>query len=66
VLTGKGSVEGEPLRRYTSAYLEDNEEATFQAEETTEIQLLGLPSESLIGRQPQEADEPEADESVAA
>jgi redox-sensitive bicupin YhaK (pirin superfamily) len=61
VLSGKGTVEGEPTRRYTAAYLEDGEQATFQAEETTEIQLLGLPSESLIG-QPQET----ADESAAA
>jgi len=57
VLSGKGSVEGEPARRYTAAYLEDGEQATFKAEETTEIQLLGLPSESLIGQQPQAADE---------
>ena len=66
VLSGKGSVEGEPTRRFTAVSLDDNEEATFQAEETTEIQLLGLPSESLIGRQPLQADESEEDESVAA
>jgi len=65
-LSGKGSVEGEPMRRFTAAYLADGEEATFQAEETAEIQLLGLPSEPLICRQPLQADEPEADESVAA
>jgi hypothetical protein len=57
VLSGKGAVEGERTRRYTAVYLEDEERATFQAEETTEIQLLGLPSESLIGRQLQAADE---------
>jgi hypothetical protein len=50
VLSGKGSVEGNPARRYTAVALGDGEQATFQAEETTEIQLLGLPSESLIGR----------------
>jgi len=60
VLSGKGSVEGEPARRYTAAYLADGEQATFQAEETLEIQLLGLPSESLIGQQPETADESEA------
>jgi hypothetical protein len=49
VLSGTGSVESEPTRRYTSVYLKDGEQATFDAEETTEIQLLGLPSESLIG-----------------
>jgi hypothetical protein len=66
VLSGKGSVEGEPTRRYTAVYLEDGERATFQAEETTEIQLLGLPSESLIGRQSEAADESAEDECVAA
>jgi hypothetical protein len=50
VLSGKGKVEDEPVRRYTAAYLEDGEQTTFEAEERTEIQLLGLPSESLIGR----------------
>jgi hypothetical protein len=60
VLSGKGSVENEPTRRYTAVYLEDGEHATFQAEETTEIQLLGLPSEALIGQQPVAADESEA------
>jgi hypothetical protein len=59
VLSGKGVVEGEPTRRYSAVYLEDGEQATFKAEETTEIQLLGLPSESLIGQQPL-ADESEA------
>jgi len=57
VLSGKGSVESEPMRRYTAAYLADGDQATFAAEETAEIQLLGLPSESLIGRQPLTADE---------
>jgi len=57
VLSGTGSVEGEPTRRYTAAYLEDGEQVTFQAVEATEIQLLGLPSESLIRRQPEIADE---------
>lgn len=57
VLSGEGSIGGEPMRRFTAAYLGDGEQATFQADETTEIQLLGLPSESLIGQQPQSADE---------
>jgi hypothetical protein len=57
VLSGKGWVEGEPARRFTAAYLEDGEQAVFQAEETTEVQLLGLPSEALIGQQRQAADE---------
>jgi redox-sensitive bicupin YhaK (pirin superfamily) len=57
VLSGKGSIGGEPMRRFTAAYLGDGEQATFQADETTEIQLLGLPSESQIGQQPQSSDE---------
>lgn len=57
VLSGKGSVEGEPMRRYTAVYLADGEAAVFQADEMAEIQLLGLPSESLIGRQLEAADE---------
>jgi hypothetical protein len=64
VLFGKGTVEGRPMRRYTAAYLKDGEQATFSAEETTEIQLLGLPSEALIGSQPLVADGTE--DSVAA
>jgi hypothetical protein len=60
VLSGKGSIGGEPMRRFTAAYLEDGEQATFQADETTEIQLLGLPCESLIGRQPRSSGEPAA------
>jgi hypothetical protein len=65
VLSGKGVVAGEPTRRYTAVYLEDGEQVTFEAEETTEIQLLGLPAESLIGRQPL-ADEASEDEAAAA
>ena len=57
VLSGKGSVAGEPMRRYTSVYLADGERAVFQAEEMAEIQLLGLPSELLIGRQIEAVDE---------
>jgi hypothetical protein len=51
VLSGKGWIAGEPMRRFTAVYLADGEQVTFQADETTEIQLLGLPSESLIGVQ---------------
>jgi hypothetical protein len=64
VLSGTGSVAEQPMRRHTALYLRDNEQATFRAAETTEIQLLGLPDESLIGNQPLVADGTE--DSVAA
>jgi hypothetical protein len=63
-LSGNGSVEGAPMRRYTTVYLKDGEQATFQADETAEILLLGLPDESRIGKLPMVADESE--ESAAA
>jgi hypothetical protein len=44
--------------------LKDGEQATFQADETAEILLLGLPDESRIGKLPMVADESE--ESAAA
>ncbi|MGA2025362.1 MAG: hypothetical protein ABSH23_11450 [Steroidobacteraceae bacterium] len=56
-LSGAGSVEREPLRRYTATYLKDGEQATFSAEQTAEILLLGLPDESRIGTLPMIADE---------
>jgi hypothetical protein len=43
VLSGNGSLEGEPYRRYTALYLESGESASFRAAETSEILLLGLP-----------------------
>ena len=43
VLNGKGTLEGGPMRKYTSLYLADGERATFHADETTEILLMGLP-----------------------
>lgn len=64
VVSGKGSLEGKPMRRHTALYLKDGEQATFRSDEATEIQLLGLPNEALIGRQPLVADGSEA--SVAA
>ena len=63
-LSGTGSVEGVPMRRYTSAYLKDGEQATFRADQTAEILLLGLPDESRIGSLPLIADDTE--ESAAA
>jgi hypothetical protein len=43
VLSGAGSLEGGPFRKYTSLYLASGESATFKANETAEILLLGLP-----------------------
>jgi hypothetical protein len=43
VLSGRGSVEDEPYRKYTALYLESGETAAFRADETTEVLLLGLP-----------------------
>jgi hypothetical protein len=43
VLSGKGTLEGGPYRKYTAILLETGESATFKAEETSEIHLFGLP-----------------------
>jgi hypothetical protein len=43
VLSGRGSVEGQPFRRLTTVLLETGESATFKADEAAEMVLLGLP-----------------------
>jgi hypothetical protein len=43
VLSGAGSLEGEPFRKLTALYLDSGESAAFAAQETSEILLLGLP-----------------------
>jgi len=43
VLSGGGSVAGEPFRRLTAVYLASGESAVFTAEESSEMILLGLP-----------------------
>jgi hypothetical protein len=43
VLSGNGTIEAEPFRRYTGVYLETGESTSFHAEKTSEILLLGLP-----------------------
>jgi hypothetical protein len=48
VLSGEGDLEGERFRKMTALYLEEGEEATFAARETSDILLLGLPSMALI------------------
>lgn len=52
VLSGSGSVEGEDYNGMTALYLEDGEQGTFVARETTDILLLGLPSMALMGTPP--------------
>jgi hypothetical protein len=41
--SGKGRVAGEPLRPYTTVFLDHDEDTMFTAEETTELLYLGLP-----------------------
>lgn len=48
VLSGSGSVEGEPLRELTTLYLDDGETATIEARDATDIVLMGLPSTALL------------------
>jgi hypothetical protein len=43
VQSGRGTIANEPFRPMTSVYLDDGEDAAFQALETSEILLLGLP-----------------------
>jgi hypothetical protein len=47
-LSGSGSVEGEPYRRFTGIYLNSGETGTFRAGETSEIMLFGLPDMSRM------------------
>jgi hypothetical protein len=43
VLSGKGTAEGEPLRRFTTVFLEYGETATLKADEPIEMLRLRLP-----------------------
>jgi hypothetical protein len=43
VLSGRGSIGSDPFRRMTAVYLASGESATFVADETSEMILLGLP-----------------------
>lgn len=52
VLSGRGTVESQPMRRYTAVYLKRGEAATFTADETAVILLLGLPDVALMRPQP--------------
>ena len=49
-LSGTGTAEGGPLRRYTAAYVRDGEQAVFTAQTSVELLMLGLPDESRIAK----------------
>jgi hypothetical protein len=44
VLSGRGNLEGETFRTYTSLYLDTGESAHFKADQLSEIVLMGLPN----------------------
>ena len=48
VLSGRGTVDGQPFRRFTALYLETGESATFRADETAEMIFMGLPEISRM------------------
>jgi hypothetical protein len=43
VLSGAGTCEGQPLRKFTTVYLDQDERTILQASETTELLHYGLP-----------------------
>jgi len=51
VLSGAGSAEGQPLRKYTTVYVDTGEHATLHADEAIELLHYGLPelSDMAIG-----------------
>jgi hypothetical protein len=50
VLSGSGTVENEPYRRFTTVALETNEGATFTASATSDILLFGQPEIARMKR----------------
>jgi hypothetical protein len=48
VMSGHGAVEGDTFRKYTSVYLDTGETARFNADEVSEILLLGMPDVAMI------------------
>lgn len=61
VLSGRGSVEGQTFRRFTSVYLDSAETTEFRASEVSELLLLGMPDVALMMQ-----DRPDAMASQAA
>ena len=50
VLSGAGSVEWTPFRELTTLYLDEAERATFVADETSDILLMGMPTVALMAK----------------
>jgi hypothetical protein len=48
VLSGRGSVDGQTFRRFTSVYLDSAETIEFKASEVSELLLLGMPDVALM------------------
>jgi hypothetical protein len=48
VLSGHGAVAGDTFRQYTSAYLDTGETTRFEADQVSEILLLGMPDVAAI------------------
>jgi hypothetical protein len=69
VLSGGGSLEGQPYRRLTSLYVDTAERATYRGDETSEILLLGLPEIARMKRplaEPATAEAPDVFAEAAA
>jgi len=47
-MSGRGAVEGDTFRRFTSVYLDTGETTAFKADEVSEILLLGMPDVAAI------------------
>ena len=48
VMSGRGTVESDTFRLYTSVYLDSGETTAFKAEEVSEILLMGMPDVAAI------------------
>lgn len=48
VMSGRGGVEDQAFRQYTSVYLDTGETTAFRADEVSEILLLGMPDVAAI------------------
>jgi hypothetical protein len=59
VLAGRGTLAGRAYRRLTALHLESGEQATFAADETTEVLLMGLPDVARIRTDHDAAAQPE-------
>jgi hypothetical protein len=53
VLSGRGSVDGQTFRRFTSVYLDTGESTRFKATESAEILLLGMPDVARMAQHAQ-------------